>query len=302
MSLHRHVDADEVLKKARGGRGNSKQANSATTLTTPYSARYEAFEDIPKYKMPADGIAANAAYQLIHDELDFDGRPNLNLASFVHTYMEPEATKLMQECIAINLSDEDEYPATMDIHARCISMLADLWGGKGGEAIGTATTGSSEAIMLGGLAMKRRWEEKRMAEGKDYSKPNCIMGANAQVAVEKYARYFGVENRLIPVCAESRHCLDVSKIREQIDENTIGVFVILGSTYTGHYESVAEVSTLLDEYEKETGQDVPIHVDGASGAMFAPFVHQSVKWNFELPRVKSINVRYVATLSSYVQY
>lgn len=289
MSLHKHVDANEVLKKARGGRGNAKQASSATTLATPYSARYEAFEDIPKYKMPAEGIAANAAYQMIHDELDFDGRPNLNLASFVHTYMEPEADKLIMENISKNMSDEDEYPAMVDIHARCISMLADLWGAKGGDAIGTATTGSSEAIMLGGLAMKRRWQERQMAAGKDYSKPNVIMGSNAQVAIEKFARYFEVENRLIPVCAESRHCLDVSKIKENLDENTIGVFVILGSTYTGHYEPVQEVSDLLDEYEKETGLDIPIHVDGASGAMVAPFVHPSTKWDFELPRVKSIN-------------
>lgn len=102
------------------------------------------------------------------------------LASFVHTYMEPEADKLIMENISKNLSDADEYPAMMDIHARCISMIADLWGAKGGSAMGTATTGSSEAIMLGGLAMKKRWQERRKKEGKPFDKPNCIMGANAQ--------------------------------------------------------------------------------------------------------------------------
>lgn len=290
MVLHRHVDADEVLSKARGGsKADQVRAQGATSVSTPYSARYEAFTDIPKYKLPETGIPANAAYQLVHDELDFDGRPNLNLASFVHTYMEPEADKLIMENISKNLSDVDEYPAMIDIQSRCVSMLATLWGAKGGEAMGTPTTGSSEAIMLGGLAMKKRWQERQKAAGKPYDKPNCIMGSNAQVAIEKFARYFEVENRLIPVCAESRHCLDVKKIKEQLDENTIGVFVILGSTYTGHYEPVKEVSDLLDAYEKETGLDIPIHVDGASGAMFAPFIHPSVEWDFRLPRVKSIN-------------
>ncbi|BFZ58529.1 glutamate decarboxylase gad1 [Savitreella phatthalungensis] len=290
MSLHKHVDAAEVLKKARGGsRVDQVRAQGQTTLGTPYSGRYEAYTDIPKYQIPKQGIPANATYQTIHDELDFDGRPNLNLASFVHTWMEPEAEKLYMENVYKNLSDSDEYPAMVDIHARCVSMLADLWGAKDSKAIGTATTGSSEAIMLGGLAMKRRWQERQKAAGKDYSKPNVIMGSNAQVAIEKFARYFECENRLIPVCAESRHCLDVEKIKENLDENTIGVFVILGSTYTGHYEDVLAVSDLLDAYQKETGLDIPIHVDGASGAMVAPFVHPSVKWDFTLPRVKSIN-------------
>jgi len=204
--------------------------------------------------------------------------------------MDPWADKLMMENIAKNMSDADEYPAIMAIHARCISILSHLWHiPKGETAIGTATTGSSEAIQLGGLAMKRRWQEKRRAEGKDTSKPNILMGANAQVALEKFARYFEVEARIIPVSAESHWCLDASKIRENIDENTIGIFVILGSTYTGHYEPVEEVSKILDDYQKETGHDIPIHVDGASGAMVAPFTGAVGKWGFDLPRVHSIN-------------
>lgn len=181
----------------------------------------------------------------------------------------------------------------MDIHARCISIIAHMWGvQKGEKAIGTATTGSSEAIHLGGLAMKRRWQEKRMKEGKDTSKPNIIMGANAQVALEKFARYFEVESRILPVSAESRYRLDPGLVKQNIDENTIGIFVILGSTYTGHYEPVEEISKILDEYEQKTGVDIPIHVDAASGGFIAPFTKAKVggpKWNFELPRVKSIN-------------
>ena len=256
---------------------------------------------------------------MLKDELDLDGRPNLNLASFVGTYMEKEAEALMVENLAKNMSDADEYPAMMamqyvffhsllPIHchllypncssssslaklifsstttrerstdsgsidsARCVSIIAHLWGvQKGDRAIGSATTGSSEAIHLGGLAMKRRWQEKRDREGKDKSKPNIIMGSNAQVALEKFARYFEVEARILDVSEESLYRLDPQLVKQNIDENTIGIFVILGSTYTGHYEPVEEISDILDEYEKETGNDIPIHLDAASGGFIAPF-------------------------------
>jgi len=171
-------------------------------------------------------------------------------------------------------------------------MLADLWHAPASkDAIGTATTGSSEAIQLGGLAMKRIWQEKRKAAGKSIHEPgpNIVMGANAQVALEKFARYFEVECRLVPVSVESKYRLDPKRAMEYVDENTIGVFVILGSTYTGHYEPVKEMSDFLDEYEKKTGHSVPIHVDGASGAFIAPFATPKLEWDFRLPRVVSIN-------------
>lgn len=245
--------------------------------------------------MPADGAPSDTVYQMLRDELDLDGRPNLNVASFVSTYMEKNAKQLMADNMAKNFADADEYPALMQIHERCISILAHLWGVQPGEkAAGTATTGSSEGIHLGGLAMKRRWVEKRQAEGKDTTRPNIIMGANAQVALEKFARYFDVEPRMLPVSKKSKYRLDPELIKESIDENTIGVFVILGSTYTGHYEPVEEISNILDDYQAKTGHDVPIHVDAASGGFIAPFTYAGVgagkKWNFELPRVKSINV------------
>lgn len=217
----------------------------------------------------------------------------LNLASFVNTWMEDNAEKLMLENMTKNLADSDEYPALMDIHERVISILAHLWNVQPGEkAIGTACTGSSEGIHLGGLAMKRRWQERRKKEGKDTSTPNIIMGANAQVALEKFARYFDVEARILPVSAKSNFRLDPALVAEHVDENTIGVFVILGSTYTGHYEPVEEISKILDQYQEKTGQDVPIHVDAASGGFVAPFTDANAggtKWGFELPRVKSIN-------------
>lgn len=268
--------------------------SGGTSHITPYSTRYASKQEISKFKIPHKGAPADAVHQMLKDELDLDGRPNLNLASFVGTYMETHAEQLMFENISKNMSDADEYPAMMQMHSRCVSIISHLWGVQKGEtAIGSATTGSSEAIHLGGLAMKRRWQEKRRAEGKDTLKPNILMGANAQVALEKFARYFEVEARILPVSEKSNFRLDPELVKENIDENTIGVFVILGSTYTGHYEPVEEISNILDEYEKKTGIDIPIHVDAASGGFVAPFTHAhaggGAKWDFSLPRVKSIN-------------
>ncbi|KAL9070337.1 MAG: hypothetical protein Q9157_005847 [Trypethelium eluteriae] len=294
--LARHIDPEELVhslhEKPHSHRGKHA-GSSASHSVTPYSTRYNSQYELSKFKIPHDGAPADAVHQLLKDELDLDGRPNLNLASFVGTYMEDQAEKLMIENLSKNMSDADEYPAMMDMHARCVSIIAHLWGvQKGEKAIGTATTGSSEAIHLGGLAMKRRWQEKRQAEGKDTSKPNIIMGSNAQVALEKFARYFEVEARILDVSEKSRHRLDPELVKQNIDENTIGIFVILGSTYTGHYEPVEEISKILDEYQQKTGVDIPIHVDAASGGFIAPFTHAKAggpKWNFELPRVKSIN-------------
>ncbi|KAG0356966.1 pyridoxal phosphate-dependent transferase [Gamsiella multidivaricata] len=284
--LHKHVDSDEIMKRAKASPAHQLMGKSKTIHSLAYGSRY-ATQDIPKYKLPEQSTEAAAAYQLIHDELELDGRPTMNLASFVHTWMEPEADKLIMENISKNLSDQDEYPATMKIHAKCVSIIGDMWKSKG--AVGTSTIGSSEAVQLGGLAMKKRWQAKRKAEGKDTSRPNIVMGNNAQVALEKFARYFDVECRLIPVSVESHHCLDIKKAAEACDENTIGVFVILGSTYTGHFEDVEGMSKELDRIQQEKGWDIPIHVDAASGGFVAPFAFPKLKWSFDLPRVQSIN-------------
>lgn len=297
MSLARHIDPEELIERLHNANltenGLELRQKMTTSHLTPYGTKYASEADIPKYQLPKEGAPSDTAYQLIRDELDLDGKPNLNLASFVGTYMEPNATQLMAENLSKNLADNDEYPAMMSLHERCVSILAHLWGARKGEkAIGSATTGSSEAIHLGGLCMKRRWQEHRKAKGLDASAPNIIMGANAQVALEKFARYFDVEARILPVSKASNYRLDPELVRKNVDENTIGVFVILGSTYTGHYEPVEEISKILDEYQEKTGIDIPIHVDAASGGFVAPFTHAQAggpKWNFELPRVKSIN-------------
>ncbi|EJD02107.1 glutamate decarboxylase [Fomitiporia mediterranea MF3/22] len=295
MALARHVNPDKLLQDARDHKAKNHAHHltntDPTSSVSAYGARYGTYP-LPKYKIPSKGTDAEATYQLVHDELSLDGSPLLNLASFVHTWMPAPADKLMQENMNKNLIDQDEYPMTQMIHERCVSMLADLWNAPNGkQAIGTATTGSSEAIQLGGLAMKRIWQEKRKAAGKSIHEPgpNIVMGANAQVALEKFARYFEVECRLVPISEESKYRLDPKRAMEYVDENTIGVFVILGSTYTGHYEPVKEMSDLLDEYEKKTSHHVPIHVDAASGGFVAPFATPKLAWDFRLPRVVSIN-------------
>ncbi|SPO00045.1 related to glutamate decarboxylase [Cephalotrichum gorgonifer] len=293
--LSRHVNPDDMVSHLREVTpGLSHPGSRPSRHSTPYSSAYTSIDAFPTWRVPDEGAPSDTVYQLIHDEVNLDGKPDLNLASFVTTWMEPNAKQLMDENVNKNLADADEYPALIRVHEKCITILGNLWGtGPNEKAVGSATTGSSEAIHLGGLAMKRRWQEKMRAAGKSTEKPNIIMGADAQVALEKFANYFDVEARILPVSKKSHYRLDPELVKENIDENTIGVLVILGSTYTGHYEPVEEISKILDEYQYKTGIDIPIHVDAASGGFIAPFADAGAgvgkKWNFELPRVVSIN-------------
>ncbi|KAJ1964649.1 glutamate decarboxylase gad1 [Dipsacomyces acuminosporus] len=268
--------------------GLRRRSSMQSTDMTYGSGYSESIGDV--HSFPEQSMPARNAYQIIHDSLLFDGDPTLNCATFLTTWMEPEAEKLIVENLSKNRVDIDEYEATERIHRRCLAHLHDLWhGDKDVPPTGTVVVGSSEGIMLGGLAMKWRWRKRREAEGKDASKPNIVFGANAQVALEKTARYFDIESRLVPVSDSSRYCLDINAALELIDENTIGMFVILGSTYTGHFEHVAEMSKLLDKLQQEKGYDIPIHIDGASGAFVAPFAFPDLKWSFDVPRVVSIS-------------
>ncbi|KAJ3494777.1 hypothetical protein NMY22_g20027 [Coprinellus aureogranulatus] len=194
--LSRHIDAEQLIETCKD---HPHRKHAARHGHQPHLQSWRRDEDasgVPKYKMPEVGISAKSAYQILHDETALDGNPLLNLASFVHTWMPEEADKLMMENINKNLVDLDEYPAASVIHNRCISMLADLWHApKEGKVIGTSTAGSSEAIMLGGLAMKKRWQEARKAAGKDHYHPNIVFGSNAQVALEKFARYLHAPRR-----------------------------------------------------------------------------------------------------------
>ncbi|GAA3373834.1 glutamate decarboxylase [Streptomyces sannanensis] len=244
----------------------------------------------PTHRLPNGPMPPDIAYQLVHDELMLDGNSRLNLATFVTTWMEPQADVLMVECRDKNMIDKDEYPRTAELERRCVCMLADLWHAPDPDtAMGCSTTGSSEACMLAGLALKRRWA-KRNADrypGPD-ARPNLVMGVNVQVCWEKFCTFWEVEARQVPMEGDRFH-LDPQAAAELCDENTIGVVTVLGSTFDGSYEPVAEVCAALDALQERTGLDIPVHVDGASGAMIAPFLDEDLVWDFRLPRVTSIN-------------
>jgi glutamate decarboxylase len=239
--------------------------------------------------MPDGPMMPEMAYQIIHDELMLDGNARLNLATFVTTWMEPQAEKLIAEFSDKNMIDKDEYPQTAELEMRCVNILSRLWNSLDtGSATGCSTTGSSEAAMLGGLALKRRWQHRRRSEGKSTERPNMVMGINVQVCWEKFCNYWEVEPRYVPMEGERFH-LNGEEAVKLCDENTIGVVAILGSTFDGSYEPVQEISDALDDLQERTGLDIPIHVDGASGGMIAPFLDPDLVWDFRLPRVASIN-------------
>jgi glutamate decarboxylase len=242
----------------------------------------------PKATFPEEGIDRSAAYQVVHDELLLDGNSRQNLATFCQTWIEPEVSQLMTECLDKNIVDKDEYPQIAELESRCVRILADLWNSpQASTALGCSTTGSSEAAMLGGLALKWSWRKKRQAAGKPAGQPNLVCGP-VQICWHKFARYFDVELRQIP-CERGRLLMSPQEVVKRCDENTIGVVPTLGVTFTLQYEPVQAVSLALDDLEEETGPDIPMHIDAASGAFVAPFLHPSLIWDFQLPRVKSIN-------------
>jgi len=244
---------------------------------------------IPRYRLPAHGMLPRTALQMVRDELILDGNARLNLATFVTTWMEPEAEQLMAECAAKNMIDKDEYPQTAELEQRCVNILSHLWNAPAGsKATGCSTTGSSEACMLGGMALLWRWRARRQAAGQDAARPNLVMGSNVQVCWEKFCRYWQVEPRFVPMVPGRLH-LRGAEAAAKCDENTIGVVAIMGSTMDGSYEPVLEISQALDRVQTEQGHDVPIHVDGASGGFVAPFLQPELEWDFRVPRVASIN-------------
>lgn len=245
--------------------------------------------EVPRDRIPESGLPPDTAYQIVHDELLLDGNARLNLASFVTTWMEPQARRLMDECVDKNFIDRDEYPQTTELERRCVRMLADLWSAPlDGPATGCSTTGSSEACMLGGLALLRRWSERRRGAGAAHGRPNLVMGANVQVCWDKFCRYWDVEPRQVPLGPGRLH-LTAEGAAAHCDENTIGVVAVMGSTFDGSYEPVAEIADALDRLQDERGLDVPIHVDAASGGFIAPFLDPGIAWDFRVSRVQSIN-------------
>ncbi|AIG80748.1 Glutamate decarboxylase [Amycolatopsis japonica] len=268
-------------------KGTASDPDRKTGANPLYAGAYPALAAnirLPHDSLAEDPLPPDTALQLVRDELMLDGNARLNLATFVTTWMEPQARELMAECVDKNMIDKDEYPQTAELERRCVNILADLWHAPDPTAImGCSTTGSSEACMLAGMALKRRWSKLGRT-----GKPNLVMGANVQVCWEKFCEYWEVEPRLVPMDGDRFH-LTADEAIARCDENTIGVVAILGSTFDGSYEPVAEIAAALDGLAERSGWDIPVHVDGASGAMIAPFLDPELSWDFRLPRVASIN-------------
>ena len=282
MTSRRSSTRSNAASRAFTGDGAQNQLN-------PMFARPGESTDFPMNVLPDMESLPETAYQVVHDEAMLDGNSRLNLATFVGTWMDPFAAKLYAETADKNMVDKDEYPQTAAIETRCWKMLASLWNAPDpDQAIGTSTIGSSEACMLGGLALKRRWQQARRAAGKPADKPNLILSSAVQVCWEKFCNYWDVEPRYVPITLEHK-VLDGHDLDAYIDENTIGVVAIMGVTYTGMYEPVAEIAAALDRIQQDTGLDIPIHVDGASGGMIAPFLQPDLVWDFRLERVVSVS-------------
>ncbi len=243
--------------------------------------------DAPDGALPDKGMSAEDAYWLLEQQLTLDGIPERNLATFVTTWMEPEAIQLIAQNLHRNYIDHAEYPQTAEIEQRCIRMMADLFNAPG-PTVGTRTQGSSEAIMLGALALKWKWRQRREKAGKSVDKPNLVYGRDVHVVWDKFCRYFDVEPRTVPL-KPHKYTIDAEDVEPHIDENTIGVAAVLGTTFTGHSDDIRGINDYLARLAEEKGLDVPLHIDGASGAFVWPFCFPHTEWDFRLSQVRSIN-------------
>src|SRR5215211_3049654 len=284
MSVHKHSS-----RPARATNGDADLPVTARldALAAQYGNRF-LLESAPDERLPEHGMPAIDAMRLIDEELVLDGIPMRNLATFVTTWMEPEARAVIAENLHRNFIDHAEYPQTAEIEQRCIRMLADLFHAPG-ETTGARTQGSSEAIMLGALSLKWRWRGRREAAGKDTARPNLVFGGDVHVVWEKFCRYFDVEPRIIPLQPD-KYTIGPEDVLPHVDENTIGVAAVLGTTFTGHADDIRGINDLLVSLKHDRGLDVPLHVDAASGGFVWPFLYPDSAWDFRLEQVRSINV------------
>ncbi len=265
-----------------------KKGSRSSHITPTMGSRHMS-DPIPRYKLPEQGMDPKVAYQLIHDELQTQGNPALNMASFVTTIMDDECERLIQENLGVNYIDTEVYRANLEIQNRCVAILGDLFNAPDpGKVWGTECTGSSEALMLALLTHKRAWQEKRRAEGKPCDKPNIVMGNDVHLTWNKAAIYFEVEQRLIPLHPE-RFTISAEEVMQRVDDNTICVVGVLGTSYTFDYDPISDINAALVDYRHKTGLDIPLHVDGASGAFIAPFLNPEIQWDFRLEQVRTIN-------------
>jgi glutamate decarboxylase len=282
MTMPRPDDATSPPKP-----NGSVTSRELDALAREYGNRF-LLEPAPDHKLPKQGMLAVDAMRLIGEELVLDGIPMRNLATFVTTWMEPEAQRVIAENLHRNFIDHAEYPQTAEIEQRCIRMLADLFHAPG-ETTGARTQGSSEAIMLGALSLKWKWRARREAAGKGTERPNLVFGGDVHVVWEKFCRYFDVEPRIIPL-QRDKYTIGPEDVEPHVDENTIGVAAVLGTTFTGHSDDIVGINDLLVDMQEKQGLDVPLHVDAASGGFVWPFLYPHSEWDFRLDRVRSINV------------
>src|SRR3954470_12843807 len=268
-------------------RGASPMTLTHPSLTDPYGTAFMS-RHAPDNQLPEEGMPPVDAMRLVGEELILDGLPARNLATFVTTWMEPEAQRVIAENLHRNYIDHAEYPQTAEIELRCIRMLADLFHAPG-ETTGTRTQGSSEAIMLGALCLKWKWRARREQAGLGTERPNLVFGADVHVVWEKFCRYFDVEPRIIPLKPD-KLTIGPEDVIPHVDEHTIGVAAVLGTTFTGHADDIVGINDMLVGLKHEHGLDVPLHVDGASGGFVWPFLYPDTPWDFRLEQVRSINV------------
>jgi glutamate decarboxylase len=281
MTIHQHQPT------APSSSNGDDLATQLDALAKAYGNRF-LLEPAPDHQLPEQGMAATDAIRLIGEELVLDGIPMRNLATFVTTWMEPEAQRVIAKNLHRNFIDHAEYPQTAEIEQRCIRMLAHLFHAPG-ETTGARCQGSSEAIMLGALSLKWKWRQRREAAGKDTTRPNLIFGGDVHVVWEKFCRYFDVEPRIIPLQPD-KYTIGPEDVEPHVDENTIGVAAVLGTTFTGHADDIRGINDMLIRLRDERGLDVPLHVDGASGGFVWPFLYPDSEWDFRLEQVRSINV------------
>jgi glutamate decarboxylase len=261
-------------------------ASHANDDTAIFGNRF-ATKEVPTRTFPSAGMPAQDAFRLVAEDLVLEGDPARNLATFVTTWMEPEAQRIIAENLHRNFIDHAEYPRTAEIEQRCIRMLADLYHAPG-ETTGARTQGSSEAIMLGGLSLKWNWRKRRAAAGASTERPNLVFGGDVHVVWEKFCRYLDVEPRIVPL-QPGKYTIGPDDVLPRVDENTIGVAAVLGTTFTGHKDDIVGINDLLVRIKRERGLDVPLHVDAASGGFVWPFLYPDSPWDFRLEQVRSIN-------------
>jgi glutamate decarboxylase len=265
---------------------STKLIEQLDSLAGRYGNRF-LLEPAPDDRLPDHGMSATDAMRLIGEELVLDGIPMRNLATFVTTWMEPEAQRVIAENLHRNFIDHAEYPRTAEIEQRCLRMLADLFHAPG-DTTGARTQGSSEAIMLGALSLKWKWRERRERAGQPTDRPNLVFGGDVHVVWEKFCRYFDVEPRIIPLQPD-KYTIGPEDVEPLVDENTIGVAAVLGTTFTGHADDIRGINDLLVGLRDDRGLDVPLHVDAASGGFVWPFLYPDSAWDFRLEQVRSIN-------------